>query len=405
MTFFLTLALLASVERAPDGNRIRLAFDGLVTFTQKVTATPPRVTLDVTTAQVPAGLAAKAAEAGMTLSPGDKPGITRFSLPLPAGVSAAVSSQGNDIVIELSEEPVVLKASPVASPNGSTNARLKTGPDEGAEATPQGGLLPPPEQAEASSVGADYIIGPEDLIEVNVFELPELKSRSRVMGDGTISLPLLGVVKVGGLTPPAVEGRLRDLLEARFLLNPQVSVEVTEHRSSQVSLIGAVSKPGIYQMIGPRTLMQMISEAGGLTKEYGPDIVILRKGANGTERYQVDLDELVTRGNPDVNLTVVPGDIINVPIDRPIYVYVDGAVKNPGQIEGKLSRPVTLLQAVARAGGLTERANLRGVHVLRKQADGSQKRIPIDLKDIRKGKADDLVLEEGDVVVIPETFF
>ena len=94
-----------------------------------------------------------------------------------------------------------------------------------------------------------------------------------------------------------------------------------------------------------------------------------------------------------------------MPIDRSIYVYVDGAVKNPGQIEGKLSRPVTLLQAVARAGGLTERANLRGVHVLRKQPDGSQKRIPIDLKDIRKGKADDLVLEEGDVVVIPETFF
>ena len=96
---------------------------------------------------------------------------------------------------------------------------------------------------------------------------------------------------------------------------------------------------------------------------------------------------------------------VNIPVDRPVYVFVDGAVKSPGQVEGRASRTMTVLQAVARTGGLTERANLRGVHILRKGPDGRQIRLPVNLRDIRKGKSDDIVLEDGDVIVIPETFF
>ncbi|MGH9870457.1 MAG: SLBB domain-containing protein [Candidatus Polarisedimenticolia bacterium] len=384
-TILAALALLTAVERSPDGDRIQLTFDAPVSFSQTVSATPPRVTLDVMTSQIPAPLMVKATEVGLAVTPVDE-ARTRFSLPLPAGMSATVSSSGAVLEIALSPEPLLLHA----------------GPPRGEDA---GGIPPAEPDAAGDDPDAGFVIGPEDLIEVNVFELPELKTTTRVLGDGTISLPLLGVLRAAGLTSQGLEMRLRDLLEARFLLNPQVSVDVTEHRSSLVSVIGAVSKPGSYEMIGPRTVMQMISEAGGLTKEYGSQILILRRAAAGSERIELDLEELIIRGNPKLNMAVLPGDIINVPIDRPIYVYVDGAVKNPGQIEGKVSRPITLLQAVARAGGLTERANLRGVHVLRKQADGSQTRIPVDLKDIRKGKADDLLLEEGDVVVIPETFF
>src|SRR5678816_626756 len=118
------------------------------------------------------------------------------------------------------------------------------------------------------------------------------------------------------------------------------------------------------------------------------------------DRLHLDLDDLFIRGNPELNLPLAPGDVINVPIDRPIYVFVDGAVKNPGQVESKSSRPITLLQAVSRAGGLSERANLRGVHILRRTADGGQQRIPVNLREIRKGKADDIDLEDGDVVVV-----
>ena len=144
-------------------------------------------------------------------------------------------------------------------------------------------------------------------------------------------------------------------------------------------------------------------------------VLVDRRGVGGGERVQhetgearrlsLDLDDLVIRGNPDLNLPLQPGDVVNIPIDRPVYVFVDGAVKNPGQVEGKASRPITLLQAVARAGGLTERANLRDVHVLRQDGSGGQQRIPVNLRDIRKGKTSDLILQEGDVVVVPETFF
>ena len=176
--------------------------------------------------------------------------------------------------------------------------------------------------------------------------------------------------------------------------------------SKQVSVIGAVEKPGPYQMIGPRNVLQMISEAGGLTKEAGREIIVLR-GSEHTqsERIVLDLQDLIVRGNPALNIAMRPGDVVNIPVDHPIYVFVDGAVTKPGQVESTMSRPITLLHAIARAGGLTERANLKGVHVLRKAADGTQVRIPVNLRDIRKGKADDVPLEDGDVVVVPETFF
>ncbi|HKY32133.1 MAG TPA: polysaccharide biosynthesis/export family protein [Candidatus Polarisedimenticolia bacterium] len=384
--FLLALALLSSVTRSADGDRITLTFDAPVTVTQTLSAAPARMVLEVSSVQVPAPAAAQAAEAGLSLAPGEVPGTTRFTLPLPPGRSATVASSPSEIRIELREEPLLIAATPVETAPQGGIPDAAGGPGEG-DASPQ------------------YVIGPEDLIEINVFELPELKTETRVLGDGTISLPLLGVVKAAGLTRTGLETRLRDLLEARFLLNPQVTIAVTEHMSRVVSVIGAVNKPGTYQMIGPRSLMQMISEAGGLSKEAGETIIILRRAGDGTDRMSIDLDELALKGNPELNVALAPGDVVNVPVDRPVYVFVDGAVKLPGQVEGKLSRPVTLLQAVARTGGLTERANLRGAHVLRKQPDGTQKRIPVNLRDIRKGKADDLVLEDGDVVVIPETFF
>ncbi len=379
--------LLTSIQRSVDGSRIVLNFDAPVSFIQTAAASPPSIIIDVAGAEPAKGLLPDAAkEAGLAIAPAlDPPGL-RITAPLSRGSRARVSSSGAKITIELSVEQVVTAI-------GSL---------------PQDGVAGqrPLSSERASDLTDEALIGPEDLLEINVFELPELKTTTRVLGDGTVSLPLLGVVQASGLTKTALESRIRDLLEERFVHEPQVTIGVTEHRSRQVSVLGAVSKPGPYQMIGPRTILQMISEAGGLTKEAGTDIFILRKTEAGhTERLGLNLEDLVTKGNPELNLTLTPGDVINVPVDTPIYVFVDGAVKSPGQIEGRFSRPITLLQAVARAGGLTERANLRGVHILRKTTSGGQRQIPVNLRMIRKGKADDIVLEDGDVVVVPETFF
>lgn len=386
----LALILLTGVEKPNDDGRLLLTFDAPVIFTQRLAAGPPRLIIDVAGAR--AAPALRAVPAGVSVDPGPARDTLRVTVALSERSTAKASGDGNRILVELASdmpvaEATVMSATPVMQPGGGTS---------------QGGI---PEAA-AGATMANYVIGPEDLLEINVFELPELKTTTRVLGDGSVSLPLLGVVQAVGLTKTGFEARLRDLLESRFLLDPQVTVTVTEFRSKQVSVIGAVTKPGTFEMIGPRTVLQMLSEAGGLTKEAGADLFILRKGESGrVERLHLDLDDLVIRGNPELNLALAPGDVINVPIDRPIYVFVDGAVKTPGQVESKSSRPITLLQAISRAGGLTERANLRGVHVLRRTADGGQQRIPVNLRDIRKGKADDIDLVDGDVIVVPETFF
>jgi polysaccharide export outer membrane protein len=269
-----------------------------------------------------------------------------------------------------------------------------------------------PQPAAAAAAGAPPdrpggdAIGVEDLVEIRVFELPELQSVVRVKSDGAISLPLLGVLQIAGLTERALEARLREILEARFVNDPHVSVVVREHESRKVSVVGAVAKPGAYVLLGERTLLQMILEAGGLTRDAGTEAVILREGGPGDkERIRVDLRRLMVQPDPTINIPIRPGDAINVPPDESIYIYVDGAVKNPGQIETRHSRPLTLLQAIIRAGGTTDAANARQVRVLRKTAAGAREQLVVDMKKIRQGKMDDIYLQDGDIVVVPEALF
>src|SRR2546428_3802670 len=261
-----------------------------------------------------------------------------------------------------------------------------------------GGLLP--------AAAADHPVGAEDLLEISVFEIPELNRTVRVSERGTISLPLLGEMEVRGLTAMQVEDKLRDALTQKYLQDPQVSVFIREYGSKKVSVIGAVGKPGAYEMLRPRTLLQVLSEAGGLEKEAGSHLYVIRTVASGaTDAIPVKITDLLMNRDPELNLAINPGDVISVPIDRPVYVYVDGAVKTPGRLEELASRPISLLQAIARAGGTTERASLKGIKILRRGPDGTPTDIPVDPKRIRQGKQPDPPLAEGEVVVVSETFF
>jgi polysaccharide export outer membrane protein len=271
--------------------------------------------------------------------------------------------------------------------------------------------VPAPESAKdgaANAVGPeDHPVGPEDLLEISVFEIPDLSRTVRVSAKGTISLPLLGEMRVDGLTSMQLETKLRDELTKRYLQDPQVSVFVREYGSKKVSVIGAVGKPGVYEMLGSRTLLEILSQAGGLTPQAGAELYVIRPGKDGTggEKLTVSVNDLMISRNPALNLAIQPGDIISAPNDRPSYVYVDGAVKTPGRIEQLASRPISLLQAVAKAGGTTDRANLKGVQILRQQAGGTQTVMQTNLKRIRQGKDPDPILQDGDVVVVQETFF
>jgi polysaccharide export outer membrane protein len=254
--------------------------------------------------------------------------------------------------------------------------------------------------------GSDYRIGRQDLLEIRVFDLEELDQTVRVSDDGSISLPLLGTLQVAGLTKGELEGLIARLLEERFVRNPQVTIFVKEYESKKVAVSGAVKKPDTYEMLGEKTLLEMISLAGGLDRDLGREIVIFRAGESGAaERIAVDLERLVYAADPALNLRVEPGDIIYVPTVEKVRIFVTGAVKSPNLYEVPRDEPVTVLKAVTLAGGTTDRAAEGRVQILRTLPDGSRVQIPVDLKRIKRGKAEDPVLERDDLVLVPESFF
>lgn len=262
-------------------------------------------------------------------------------------------------------------------------------------------------QQERDSFVREYRVGPKDLLEIKVFELPELNQTVRVSEDGSISLPLLGKVDVQGLTKDALEQKLARLLEERYLQNARVSVFIKEYQSQQVAVIGAVENPGTYELIGRTTLLEMVSRAGGFKDNASNEIYIIREGKDGLmARLVINLEELLTEGNQTMNIPLQPKDIINVPVDRVINVYVFGQVRNPGALQVKMSKKISLLQAIAQAGGLTENASKSGIIIKRKDPKtGKELQIKVNIKDIIKGKKPDPVLQEGDVVYVPESIF
>jgi len=290
--------------------------------------------------------------------------------------------------------------SPGSLVGGIVICLLSFGPTAAALAAQAAETLPP--------APADQAVGPEDLLEISVFEVPELTRTVRVSEKGAISLPLIGEVVVVGLTARQVEIRLREVLAEKYVADPQVTVLVKEHASRKVSVLGAVGKPGVYEMLGPRTLLQVLSQAGGLTPQVGGELYVIRR-TNGNGRMEtrtaIDVQRLITHKDAALNIAIEAGDIVSVPIDRPVYIYVDGAVKTPGRIEQLESRPITLLQAIAKAGGATDLANLKKVQIIRKGGDGKQDAVVLNIHKIRDGRTADPTLQEGDVVVVPETFF
>ena len=266
-------------------------------------------------------------------------------------------------------------------------------------------VVPPPE--EIFGAGATgYKIGRQDLLEVSVFDLEELNQTVRVSDDGSITLPLLGRLAVAGLTKDELEGLIARLLEERYVRDPQVTIFVKDYESRKVAVSGAVRNPNSYEMLGDKTLLEMISLAGGLDGDLGREIIIFRTSEDGiTERVAVDLEGLIYQADPSLNLVVRPGDIIYVPEVERVRIFVSGAVSKPGLYEVPRDEPVTVLKAVTLAGGTTDRASEKKVQILRTGENGERMTVQVDLKKIKRGKVDDVVLQKDDVVLVPESYF
>jgi polysaccharide biosynthesis/export protein len=242
----------------------------------------------------------------------------------------------------------------------------------------------------------------KDLLEISIFELPELNQTVRVSEDGSISMQLLGKIEVAGLTAQELEKKLAALLEEQFTKGgAHVTVFIREYQ--KVSVIGAVGRPGLYELVGPTTLLQMIAQAGGLTDRAMNELFIYRQGNDGRqERIVVPLQELILDGNQDLNILLQPKDVVTVPIDQVQNVFVYGEVRSPGAIPFLASKKITLLQAIAQAGGPTEWARKGRVVIKRKdKKTGKEIKIPVNLKNMLSGRIADIVLEEGDVVIVP----
>jgi len=252
----------------------------------------------------------------------------------------------------------------------------------------------------------DYRVGPKDLLEISVFGLDELNKTVRISEEGKITLPLLGEIEVEGLTKTELEKKLSQLLEEKYLQNPQVTVFIREYQSKIVSVLGAVENPGTYELLGRQTLLQIISKAGGLTQEAGKEIIVIRQQEDGTSTsLKIPIDDLILKGDARLNIPLQLNDIINIPIDKIVLVYVFGQVNRPGALNVKKSNIPALLQAIAQAGGFSDRAAKGGVLIKRVDEEGKEIKIKVNVKDIIRGKKKDIQLLENDVVYVPETIF
>lgn len=275
-------------------------------------------------------------------------------------------------------------------------------------------MLPPPQPSGASY--KDYQVGPEDLLEIGIYGQEKLNRAVRVSGQGDITMPLLGAVKVAGLTPHKIEKRLEELYDAQYLVNPQVTVIVKEFRYQRVSVTGAVTRPGTYELIGPRPLLEVLSLAGGLSAQSAGDVVnVIRHqkapepgGAMNTETSQtspppvetlvIDIRRLGSVESPGLNIMVANGDVVYVPFADTAYVM--GAVKQARSIP--VRENLTVSQAVALAGGLDPLLASSSITIMRFDKQGSPISIKANLKSIIDRNEPDIPIKGSDVVVVNE---
>ena len=285
-----------------------------------------------------------------------------------------------------------------------------------------------------NSDAEDYRIGPQDLLDISVFQAPELSPTVRVSGSGEISLPLLGAVQAAGLTPKALEFVLEELLRRSYMKDPHVGVSVKEMQSHPVSVFGAVKKPGVFQINGPKSLVEVLSMAEGLAEDAGDTVVVVRgmawsgaaqsalddppvesksqspaagaspiaKEKTDTNTVETNLKSLLESGDTRYNVTVYPGDVVKVA--RAGVVYVEGEVKKPGGFMLKTNENISVLQAVALAEGLTRTAARSRARIMRTdEATGARTEIPINLDKILAGGLTDPILRPKDIVFVPNS--
>jgi polysaccharide biosynthesis/export protein len=281
----------------------------------------------------------------------------------------------------------------------------------------------PTQTQRATSAGSslDYLIGADDVLNVYVIDVPELSRDYRVSSDGTITIPLLSEpITAEGLTLNQLSAVIADRLQAAGLItHPNVMATAKTSQSHAVAITGAVQTPQLYPLFGPTTLLDVLSQAGGLANDAGTTATITRgdaaaraswlnkdpnASANDEGTIKVDVRKLLATGDPSLNLAIYPGDKITV--QRAGVVYVVGAVHRPGGFTLSSDRDnLTVLQALALGEGLTSTALQKKAIIIRRglQFPNGREEVAVDLKKILAGHASDPDLKPNDILFVPDS--
>ncbi|MEP7305909.1 MAG: polysaccharide biosynthesis/export family protein [Acidobacteriota bacterium] len=282
--------------------------------------------------------------------------------------------------------------------------------------SPQSDPSQKPPAADPAALRTTYVLGPQDQVSLHVVDVPELSDKpQRIDSTGDLKLPMVGRVHVAGLTVEQLETEVTNRLKV-FLLQPDVSVTVTEFRSQSVSILGAVGSPGIHQLETDKTLLEVLTKAGGASVDAGPIVRVSRRldqgriplpeatddAATGFSTVDIPLKPLLEATTPDKNIIIRPNDFLSVP--RAELVYVIGEVGRVGPIPVTRGASVSIVEAISASGGMSRTAASSHARILR-AIDGDQKRteIPVDVKKIMQGRSNDVPLYAGDILVVPDS--
>lgn len=242
-------------------------------------------------------------------------------------------------------------------------------------------------------VAAEVLLGPGDVVKMSVYGSPDMSVETRVSESGAMTVPLLGPVKVGGLSVAAAEKKIGDALEkGGYLKKAQVNLLITTLTSNQVSVLGQVNRPGRYPVEGKRKVLDLLALAGGIAVDGGDTVDLVRSRDGKTTRETIDIVDMVRKGELDRDYEVTGGDVIYV--QRAPRAYVMGEVQRPGAF--RVERGMTVQQAVSAGGGLTARGSSNGWRITRRDPSGQVQTIDV--------KASDLV-QTDDVITVRESWF
>jgi polysaccharide export outer membrane protein len=267
----------------------------------------------------------------------------------------------------------------------------------------------------------DYLIGSGDLIGIEVFDVPELSRDVRVNETGYISLPLMPTkIHAAGLNPIQLQDKLAELLQTNGLVStPQVTVSVKEQHSQPITVIGAVKNPMVIQAMRKTTLLQALSQAGGIADDAGTTVVVTRPSPDTSDSielvadpsatpaspqtFTISLADVLESANANFNIPLIGGDVVSVP--RAGIIYVVGAVTHPGGflMQNDLDR-MTMLKMISLAGGPTNTAKLKNVVILRKNlTTGNRDQVPVDMAKVLSMKSQDVPMQPNDILFVPDS--